>query len=387
MPFYHAMGQLPPKRHTTFYKADQTLHREELYSTQGFSGIYSNKYHLHMPTAIASIEPIDKTMDTPWKEAPLEWRKFHTFQKQREGDPISSRMLYLFNKHCAVYTASPTQSCAHFYKNVYAHEMVFVHEGQGELKTDFGIIKFGPGDYLVIPKGIVHQFILQDQPCRMLVVESSSAFDIPKRFRNAYGQCTEEAPYCERDFRPPSHLETVDEKSPHTIYVKAGQQWYKHTLSHHPFDVVGWDGYEYPYAFNIKEYAPIVGKIHQPPPVHQVFATEHMVVCNFVPRLFDFHPDAIPAPYFHTNVDSCEVIYYVEGDFMSRTGIEKGTITHHPTGLPHGPQPGKTEQSIGAKQTQEYAVMIDTFSPLYSTTLVQEIMDPSYKHSWMESQS
>jgi len=223
-----------------------------------------------------------------------------------------------------------------------------------------------------------------DQTNRMLVVTSPTPFEIPKHFRNEYGQCSESAPYCERDFRPPVELETVDEKKDHDILVKAGSTYYRHTLKHHPFDVVGWDGYEYPFAFNIKDYAPIVGKIHQPPPVHLVFTTQGFVLCNFVPRLFDFHEQAIPAPYFHTNVDSDEVIYYVEGDFMSRKGIEEGSISHHPTGLPHGPQPGKTEQSIGKKETFEYAVMVDTYSPLQSTLCVEKTMDPSYEHSWLE---
>lgn len=382
--FYYCLGKIPPKRHTTFYKEDKTLHREELYSTKGFSGIYSNKYHLYMPTEISKIEKISKSSDKIWEDAPLQWRMFHTFDHAREGDPVSSRMRYLFNDTCTISTASPTTSCQSFYKNVYAHEMIFVHKGTGVCKTDFGFIEFREGDYIVIPKGVVYQIDVDGKNNRMLVVESPTPFDIPKHFRNEYGQCTEAAPYCERDFRPPFQLETFDEKGDFLIYVKAGKDWYTHTLNHHPFDVVGWDGFEYPFAFNIKEYAPIVGKIHQPPPVHLVFTTEHFVVCNFVPRLFDFHEQSIPAPYFHTNVDSDEVIYYVEGNFMSRKGIKEGSISHHPTGLPHGPQPGKTEESIGKKETSEYAVMIDTFSPLQSTTCVQKVMDVKYASSWLE---
>ncbi|MCB0272215.1 MAG: homogentisate 1,2-dioxygenase [Bdellovibrionales bacterium] len=383
--FYHKLGKFPQKRHITFYKEDKTLHREELFSTKGFSGIYSNKYHLYMPTAIKEIKKVQKNTSEVWESAPLEWRMFHTFDLEAQGDPISSRMLYLYNDTCSISTASPDQSCQSFYKNVYAHEMIFVHQGQGTLKTDFGAIDYVEGDYLVIPKGVVYQIEVKDKNNKMLVVESPTPFDIPKHFRNEYGQCTEAAPYCERDFRPPSRLETFDNKGEFQVYVKAGKDWYIHTLNHHPFDVVGWDGFEYPFAFNIHEYAPIVGKIHQPPPVHLVFTTESFVVCNFVPRLFDFHEQAIPAPYFHTNVDSDEVIYYVEGNFMSRKGIKKGTISHHPMGLPHGPQPGKTEESVGKKETNELAVMIDTFAPLQSTSNVKKVLEPNYAKSWLES--
>lgn len=381
--FYHQLGKIPPKRHITFFKDDKkNLHREELFSTEGFSNIYSNKYHFHMPTRFTKMESTEKTTSPTW-DVDLCWRMFHTFRHTQKGDPISSRQLYLFNDTCSISTASPNTSCKAFYKNVYDHELIFVHKGTGTLKTDFGTIVFGEGDYLVIPKGVIYQMDVDTSENRMLVVESKTPFEIPKHFRNAFGQCTEAAPYCERDFRPPSVLETFDNPGEFPIYVKAGRKWYIHTLDHHPFDVVGWDGYAYPFAFNIKEYAPIVGKIHQPPPVHLVFTTRDFVVCNFVPRLFDFHPQAIPAPYFHTNVDSDEVIYYVEGDFMSRKGIEEGSISHHPMGLPHGPQPGKTEMSIGKKETNEYAVMIDTFAPLLLTEHVQNVNDPSYATSWL----
>lgn len=382
MPFYHKLGNFPQKRHTTFYKADHTLHREELYSTQGFSGIYSNKYHLHMPTRISKIEKISVDVEKTWDD-PLEWRLFHTFKNQKDGDFVKSRTLYLFNEHCVISTASPTESSKNFYKNVYAHEMIFVHQGKGQLKTDFGILDFSEGDYLILPKGIISQMDFSTNENRLYIAESRTPFQIPRQFRNEYGQCTEAAPYCERDFRPPNRLATIDKKGEFPIHVKAGANWYIHHLDHHPFDVVGWDGYEYPFAINIKDYMPIVGKIHQPPPVHLVFTTEHFVVCNFVPRLFDFHENSIPAPYFHTNVDSDEVIYYVDGNFMSRKGIERGSISHHPTGLPHGPQPGKTEESIGKKATDEYAVMIDTFSPLKSTIAVQSCMDKDYATSWL----
>lgn len=383
MPFYHKLGTFPQKRHTTFYKSDNTLHREELYSTGGFSGVYSNKYHLHMPTRISSIEKISIAAEKKW-EGPLEWRLFHTFRNQKKGDFVTARTLYLWNEHCYISTVTPSESSKNFYKNVYAHEMIFVHQGKGQLKTDFGILDFTDGDYIILPKGIISQMDFSTIDNRLYIAESCTPFQIPRHFRNEYGQCTEAAPYCERDFRPPNRLETIDKQGTYPIHVKAGTNWYIHHLDHHPFDVVGWDGYEYPFAFNIKEYMPIVGKIHQPPPVHLVFTTEHFVVCNFVPRLFDFHENSIPAPYFHTNVDSDEVIYYVDGNFMSRKGIERGSISHHPTGLPHGPQPGKTEESIGKKSTDEYAVMIDTFAPLHSTVAVQSCMDLDYSKSWMK---
>lgn len=386
MPFYVKQGQVPPKRHTTFYKPDgKSLYREELFSTLGFSGIYSNKYHLYMPPQVESISEKSLHENNEWKDAPLQYYHFKTGSKKKEGDFITSRIEYLKNEHCVISAAYPTADTEVFYRNSYAHELLFIHNGGGEFLSEYGTIKFSEWDYIVVPKGTTYQLKFSDyKNAKLLVVESDTPYDIPRHFRNEYGQITEDAPYYERDFRVPELPDPVDKKGKFTLLLKVSNRYFEYHLPHHPFDVIGWDGFLYPYAFNLREYAPKVGKIHLPPPVHLMFTTRNFVVCNFVPRLYDFHPDAIPAPYYHSNVDSDEVLYYVYGDFMSRSGVEEGSITLHPMGIPHGPQPGKTEASIGKKEADEYAVMIDTFSPLKVTKNVKDTMAEEYSKSWLE---
>lgn len=386
MPYYVKLGKVPPKRHTTFYKEDGTLYREELFSTKGFSGIYSNKYHLYMPPEVEKISEveIDKSANN-WNEAPLQYYHFITGKKESNGNIINARNEFLKNDHITISTANITEDSEFFYRNAQMHEMIFMHYGSGELLSEYGKLPFTQWDYLIVPKGTTYQLKFDDyKNNKIFIVESDTPFEIPRHFRNEYGQLTEDAPYYERDFRPPQFMEPVDRKSDYRLMLKVRNRMFEFKLPHHPFDVVGWDGFLYPYAFNIKEYAPKVGKIHLPPPIHLVFVTEHFVVCNFVPRLYDFHPDAIPAPYYHSNVDSDEVLYYVHGDFMSRTGVQEGSITLHPMGIPHGPQPGKTEASIGKKETEEYAVMIDTFNPLFVTKNVKETMVEDYAQSWLK---
>lgn len=386
MPFYVQYGKLPPKRHITFYKEDGvSLYREELFGTKGFSGIYSNKYHIHMPPQVEAIGEMQLSAGKVWADAPLKYYHIATGAVTTEGDFLQSRNAFLQNAHCVIGTAQPTKDADYFFRNSYAHEMLFIHNGTGELLSDYGRIEFRQWDYLIIPKGTTYQLRFNDYSnAKYLYVESSTPYDIPRHFRNEYGQTTEEAPYYERDFRPPVYMDPVDATGNFKLILKVANRYFEYRLPHHPFDVVGWDGYLYPYAFNIQDYAPKVGKIHLPPPSHLVFTTAHFVVCNFVPRLFDFHPQAIPAPYFHSNVDSDEVLYYVDGDFMSRKGISAGSITLHPMGIPHGPQPGKTEASIGKKDTEEYAVMIDTFEPLQLTEQARTTAVTGYEHSWLE---
>ncbi len=387
MPYYHKSGNIPSKRHIAFYKNDgKSLYREELFGSKGFSGIYSNKYHIHIPSGAKSVRKLTPSLFNEWQQAPLEWYLFHTTRKRVKGDFFSSRIPYLYNSDCAIYTATPDQNTHSFFKNAYAHELIFVHKGKGTLCSEFGNLSFTHGDYINIPKGMIYQMDFDEyEDNKLFIVESWTAFDIPSHFRNEYGQMLEAAPYSERDFHPPEFVNPIDEKGEYKILIKAGNRLFEHVLDHYPFDVVGWDGFLYPYTFNIKDYAPKVGKIHLPPPIHMVFTTPRFVVCNFVPRLFDFHPESIPAPYFHSNTDCDEVLYYVDGNFMSRKGVEEGSITLHPMGIPHGPQPGKTEESIGAKDTFEYAVMIDAFSPLKLTTNVKETMEAEYYRSWMNS--
>jgi homogentisate 1,2-dioxygenase len=387
MPFYVKVGKVPPKRHITVYKNDgKSLYREELFSTKGFSGIYSNKYHLYMPPEVEKISEvaIDNSAND-WNNAPVEYYHFITNEKQTKGNILTSRNEFLKNDHCVISTANVSEDTEYFYRNSQMHEMLFVHHGSGFLLSEYGKIKFEEWDYLIIPKGTTYQIKFDDyKNNKMLIVESSTPYDIPRHFRNEYGQLTEDAPYYERDFRVPEFMEPIDKHGDFRLWLKVRNRMFEFKLPHHPFDVVGWDGFLYPYAFNIKEYAPKVGKIHLPPPIHLAFVTENFVVCNFVPRLYDFHPQAIPAPYYHSNVDSDEVLYYVHGDFMSRTGVQEGSITLHPMGIPHGPQPGKTEASIGKKETEEYAVMIDTFQPLHVTRNVKETMVEEYSQSWLQ---
>ncbi len=385
MPYYVKVGKVPPKRHTTFFKEDgKSLYREELFGTKGFSGIYSNKYHLYLPPQVDSIKERKFGTSMDWLDAPLKYYHFITGNKPSEGNFLTSRNIFLKNDHCTIATAVVTEDTDLFYRNSYAHEIVFIHHGEGAMLSEYGKLSFEQWDYIVIPKGTTYQLKFKNfEKVKILIIESDTPYDIPKHFRNEYGQLTEEAPYYERDFKTPMFMEPIDKVGTFPLILKVANRYFEYSLPHHPFDVVGWDGFLYPYTFNLKEYSPKVGKIHLPPPTHLMFVTEHFVICNFVPRLFDFHPDAIPAPYFHSNVDSDEVLYYVHGDFMSRTGVTEGSITLHPMGIPHGPQPGKTEASIGKKDTEEYAIMIDTFTPLKVTMNVKETMVDDYERSWV----
>jgi homogentisate 1,2-dioxygenase len=386
MPFYVKLGKVPPKRHITFYKDDgKSLYREELFSTKGFSGIYSNKYHISMPTQVKKIGEIQQNNRNDWLDAPLQYYHFFTEEKKTTGNIISSRNEFLKNSNCLISTSNVSEDSDFFFRNSYAHELIFVHYGKGNFLSEYGSLPFNQWDYIVVPKGTTYQIKFDSyKNNKLFIVESSTPFDIPKHFRNEYGQLTEDAPYYERDFKVPEYMDPVNKHDDFELIIKLRERYFKYIMPNHPFDVVGWDGFLYPYTFNLKEYAPKVGKIHLPPPVHLMFTTQHFVICNFVPRLFDFHPQAIPAPYYHSNVDSDEVLYYVHGDFMSRKGIKEGSITLHPMGIPHGPQPGKTEKSIGVKETDEYAVMIDTFQALSPTLNVKNTMAENYSQSWLE---
>ncbi len=386
MPFYHKLGKIPKVKHTTFYKDDgKSLYREELVSSKGFSGIYSTKYHIYLPTALKSVKELALGKDDSWSEAEVNYYHCFTEKLDQQGDFISSRERYLTNSHCTMLTAKVTEATERFYRNAYASEYIFIHHGSGEFISEYGKLKFVEGDQIIVPRTTTYQMKFDNyKNNKLLIVESSTPFEIPNHFHNNYGQMEEHAPYSERDFKLPEYFEPIDEKGDFEIIVKAGDRFFEHISPHHPFDVIGWDGYLYPYAFNIKNYHAKVARIHLPPPVHLAWVTEHFVICNFVPRPFDFHPDAIPAPYFHSNIDSDEVLYYVEGDFMSRKGVQEGSITLHPSGMPHGPQPGRTEDSVGAKETNEWAVMVDTFAPLLPTMNVKKTIDENYSKSWLE---
>ncbi|MDE3234699.1 MAG: homogentisate 1,2-dioxygenase [Bacteroidota bacterium] len=385
MPHYTSQGSIPHKRHTQFRKPDGGLYAEELFSTEGFSNDYSLLYHCHPPTQIIKTDtPIDVSPVIA-EEKMLQHRCLESFQVQPEKDYLKSRKPVLVNNDCHIVIAAPQESMQHyFYKNADADEMIFIHEGSGVLYTSYGMIGFAYGDYLVIPRGTIYQIHFHTDNNRLLIVESFSPIRYPKRYVSKYGQLLEHAPYCERDIRTPQNLITKDETGDFLIQTKKKGMLYGIHYAHHPFDVIGWDGYCYPFAFSIHDFEPITGRVHQPPPVHQTFEANNFVVCSFVPRLYDYHPQAIPAPYNHSNIDSDEVLYYVDGDFMSRKHVTRGMITLHPAGIPHGPHPGAVEKSIGAKETRELAVMIDTFHPLMLTVDALRIENPGYTMSWAE---
>jgi len=385
MPYYHKAGKFPEKRHTQFRKPNGELYAEELVSTEGFSSIYSLVYHSHPPTLVKHIgEPIDVAPKAAIANN-MQNRSFITFKTEAKDDFLESRVVQLYNSDLYMAVAAPKESMStYFYKNADADEVIFVHEGSGYLQTLYGKIHFEYGDYLVIPRGVIYQMHFNDSKNRLMIIESFSPIKPPKRYLNSMGQFLEHSPYCERDIKLPTDLETIDEMGDFKVIIKKGDQLFPYTYGSHPFDAIGWDGYHFPYGFSIHNYEPITGRIHMPPPIHQTFEGHNFVICSFVPRLFDYHPLSIPAPYNHSNVDSDEVLYYVDGDFMSRKHVEKGMITLHPKGIPHGPHPGMTEKSIGAKETLELAVMIDPFFPLKITEAAMAIEDPSYYRSWVE---
>lgn len=384
MPFYTRLGDIPHKRHTQFRKPDGGLYREEVMGLEGFHGIQSILYHHFLPPRVLKTEYLGSTAVKYAEFGAIRHRAFTTSNFPAGGDAVSARRVLLGNKDVTLGISHPTQSMDYFYRNAQAYEVWFVHEGRGTLKSQFGNLQFEPGDYIIIPYGTTWQLKLDDDSARFFVIEAPSQIEPPKRYRNEFGQLLEHAPYCERDFRLPQDLEVHAETGEFEVRVKVRDGISQHILDHHPFDVVGWDGFLYPHIFNIRDFEPITGRIHQPPPVHQTFSGWNFVVCSFVPRLFDYHPEGIPAPYNHSNVNSDEVIYYCDGNFMSRKGIDKYDITLHPFGLPHGPQPGATEASLGKEKTEELAVMVDTFNPLNITVDALEFEKPEYMSSWLE---
>ncbi|MFD2200293.1 homogentisate 1,2-dioxygenase [Shivajiella indica] len=387
MAYYFRLGEIPPKRHIQFRQPDGSLYKEELVSSKGFSGIYSNLYHIHNPNNVKSIgDPIPYNWE-PAKEYGLKQTHLKTSGVTQSGkDYLEARKMLMMNNDVMMGICSPEQrKMDYFFKNADGDELIYVHDGEGVMFSQFGKLEVRKGDYIVIPRTTIYRFEWNEEgPLRLLVIESKGPIETVKRYRNELGQLLEHSPYCERDIRPPGELVTEPEKGECLVHIKKGGMLHPYTYGHSPMDIVGWDGYLYPYAFSIYDFEPITGRIHQPPPVHQTFQAWGFVICSFVPRLFDYHPLAIPAPYNHSNIDSDEVLYYAEGEFMSRKGIDRGSFTMHVGGLPHGPHPGTVEKSIGAKATEEYAVMLDTFKPLFITTQGLDFVDPDYPMSWKE---
>ena len=385
MPRYHKLGDIPSKRHTVFKNKNGRFYYEELFGTIGFDGMSSLMYHTQRPTQVKEILNTYSISPKAAIENNLKSMMLVGFNIEKESDFLKSRKVILFNNNCQISLASPTKSLKeYFYKNTDSDEVIFIHKGSGKLRTFLGNIDFKYGDYLVIPRGVIYQIDFNEENNRLFIVESKSPVYTPKRYRNWFGQHLESSPYCERDLHPPTELETFDEVGDFLLKIKKDDSIHECVYAAHPFSIVGWDGYNYPYKFSIHDFEPITGRLHQPPPVHQTFETSNFVICSFVPRLYDYHPNAIPAPYNHSNIDSDEVIYYVDGDFMSRKNVNEGYLSLHPAGIPHGPHPGLMEKSIGKKETKELAVMVDTFQPLKVTDYAVKIDDGKYYQSWLE---
>ncbi|MGB1039424.1 MAG: homogentisate 1,2-dioxygenase [Flavobacteriales bacterium] len=385
MPRYHTLGNIPPKRHTVFKKPDGSFYYEELFGTIGFDGMSSLLYHTQRPTQVKEVVKSYSVAPKIAVEKNMKSLALKGFKVPAVDDFLESRKCVLMNSDCQIILAAPKKSLTeYFYKNTDSDEVIFIHKGTGKLRTMLGNIDFEYGDYLVIPRGMIYQINFDTEDNRLFIVESKHPIYTPKRYRNWFGQHLEHSPFCERDLHGPSELETYDEEGDFLLKVKKQDMIHEYIYAKHPFSVVGWDGYNFPYKFSIHDFEPITGRVHQPPPVHQTFETSAFVICSFVPRLYDYHPDSIPAPYNHSNIDSDEVLYYVDGDFMSRNDIDKGQITLHPAGIPHGPHPGAMERSIGEKVTEELAVMVDTFKPLMVTEEAMKLDDGKYYKSWLE---
>ena len=385
MPSYHALGKIPPKRHTQFRKPDGGLYSEELFGEEGFSGVESLLYHQYPPTRVSKIERFGAACEEEWKQETHRHHHLKAGNSPPGGDPISGRKTLMYNADCAISAVAPTEPMDYFYRNAMGDELLFVHYGSGTIETTFGTLPYHEGDYVLIPRGTTWRVQADKGEQRMLVVEAfGRAIQPPKRYRNEFGQLLEHSPYCERDLHAPTELPLHEERGEFQVRIKVNDEVMTYTYDYHPLDVVGWDGFLYPYTFNISDFEPITGRVHQPPPVHQTFEGPNFVVCSFCPRKLDYHPQAIPVPYNHSNIDSDEMIYYVSGNFGSRKGIETSSITLHPRGIAHGPHPGTVEKSLGAERTEELAVMVDTFRPLKFGAAAEAIDDPQYPFSWLE---
>ncbi len=388
--FYVQHGSVPHTRHTQHRGPDGSLYAEELFGVEGFVGRSSLLYHLAPPTQTHQVELIARAEAVPGvaeETGPHRHRLVKTGGLAASGDVVSGRLPLFTNADVTMGVVLPAEPLppGRFYRNGEGDEMLFVHEGSGVVDTVFGALRYGPGDYVVLPIGTTWRLDPDPGVQRMLWLETPGELEPPKRYRNEYGQLLEHSPYSQRDIRPPEWAEPHEEVGDFTIAVKARGRLTAYHYKRHPFDLVGWDGYLWPFIFNIGDFQPITGRVHQPPPVHQTFQGRNFVVCSFVPRKFDYHPQSIPAPYNHSNINSDEIIYYVAGNFMSRRGVEISSFTVHPAGIPHGPHPGTVEASIGKDATDELAVMVDTFHPLWLTNEAAALEDDRYQYSWLPS--
>ncbi len=390
MPFYRQMGSIPPKRHIQHRRpveesfAGEGLYYEHVLSTEGFSGPYSIMYHLRPPTRNVAVEHAGTIPLQAVEGLPLRHHHLRTGDLPRQGDPITGRVPFLFNDDLVAYRCRPENAQAQLYRNGAADEVIFINRGAGYCRTTFGRLPYKRGDYVVMPRTAVYEMI-PDDPAEedYLILESYSPVCVPPRYQNAQGQMMMGAPYSERDFHGPVELSPVDEEVETAVITKDGPRLTKTVLPHHPLDVVGWDGLVYPYTFNAWDFEPLTGTVHLPPPYQQTFECRGFVICTFAPRFLDHHPDAVKVPYAHSNIQADEVLFYVDGHFASRRGVEVGSFTWHPEGIPHGPHPGTIMASMKVDRTEEMAVMFDTEKPLKVTKQAIEFDDASYPLSWM----
>jgi homogentisate 1,2-dioxygenase len=390
MPYYSRLGQLPPKRHIQFRRPDGALYSEEVFGTEGFVGPTSTLYHIHPPTQVTGWKAMYSTKPEYVEREVMRMRHLKSAGMNPKGDPITGRVVLFGNADCEMSICMPAEAMNYHYKNAMGDECIFIHHGSGTVYSAFGTLKFGPKDYIIMPKGVTYRMVFDarkgDAPQdKFIVIETANGSHIrppPRYISKSTSQFLEHAPYCERDLKLPQLPLTYDEAGKFEVRIKARDCVHSYTYDYHPLDVVGWDGCYYPYIFNIDDFSPIVGKHHMPPPTHQTFEAHNFVICSFCPRLLDFHPQAIPVPYNHSNLDSDEVLYYVEGNYKARKGIESGSFTLHPQGIPHGPHPGTVEASLGAQFTNELAVMCDTFRPLFPTKAALGMDDANYPKSW-----
>lgn len=384
MPRYHALGQLPRKHHIAFRKPDGGLYAEQLFSTEGFSGPMSTLYHINLPTEVSGWEDFGSVKPVYLEDEALRHRHLKTRKMEPKGCAVTGRVCLMGNNDCQWDQVVVAEQMKWYYKNSDGDEILYIHDGEGYMESMFGTLNFKKGDYVVIPKGCIYKLHFNALPVHMLVIVSYGPVSIPRRYRNEYGQLLEHAPYKERDIHAPHELKVVDERTPTQVMIRTRHRHTLYTYPYHVLDVVGWDGYVFPYTFNIMDFQPITGQIHMPPPIHQTFQGHNFVICSFCPRILDFHPEAIKVPYNHSNIDSDEVLYYCNDKFGSRKGIEEGSITIHPLGIPHGPQPGAVEASMPATKTEELAVMLDTYYPLKLTQAALGIEDEEYWKSWQK---
>ena len=382
---YATLGEVPPKRHSQVWRSNgsRRLMVEEVLGYEGFSGNESILYHLHSPCRLADVGEFTPIAREEWVPDTHVHRLADTRPIEGGGDALAARRLLMFNADLEVWVAKPDAPMEAFYRNGEGDEVVYVHRGGGVLHSVFGSLPFRERDYVVIPRGTTHRWQLaEDAEQHWLIFHTPGEIETPNRYRNRYGQLLEHAPYSQRDFHGPATLDTVEDEGPHEVVVRVRGGHQRYELDRHPFDVTGWDGYVYPYTFNAMDFEPRAGRFHLPPPAHQTFQGQNFVICTFAPRMLDWDETAVPLPYHHSNIQSEEVMFYADGDYAARKGVDVGCITLHPSGLPHGPQPGTVEKALGARHTDELAVMWDTFRPLHLTPLWREVDDPSYAYSW-----